>query len=49
MPHRGKKNQPAFMIETAKKVAELKQVSLEDLAKQVQKNTAKLFSKIIFL
>ncbi len=49
MPHRGKKNQPAFMIETAKKVAELKQVSLEDLAKQVQKNTAKLFTKIVFL
>jgi TatD DNase family protein len=49
MPHRGKKNQPAFMIETAKKVAELKQVSLEDLAKQVQKNTEKLFSKLVFL
>ena len=49
MPHRGKKNQPAFMIETAKKVAELKEVSLEDLAKQVQKNTEKLFSKIVFL
>lgn len=49
MPHRGKKNQPAFMIETAKKVAQLKEVSLEDLAKQVQKNTEKLFSKIVFL
>lgn len=47
IPYRGQKNQPAFMIETAKKVAELKQVSLEDLAKQVQKNTEKLFSKMI--
>lgn len=49
VPYRGKKNEPAFMIETAKKVAELKQVSLEDLAKQVQKNTEKLFSKLVFL
>lgn len=47
VPHRGKKNEPAFMIETARKVAELKQVSLEDLAKQVQKNTEKLFPKFV--
>lgn len=47
IPHRGKKNEPSFMIETAKKVAELKQVSLDDLAKQVQKNTLKLFPKLV--
>ncbi len=49
IPHRGKKNEPAFMIETAKKVADLKKVSLEDLAKQVQKNTEKLFHKLVGL
>ncbi len=49
IPHRGKKNEPSFMIETAKKVAELKEVSLEDLAKQVQKNTHKLFPKLVSL
>lgn len=49
IPYRGKKNEPSYMLETAKKVAELKEVSLEDLAKQVQKNTEKLFSKIVFL
>ncbi len=49
IPYRGRKNEPSYMVETAKKVAELKEVSLEDLAKQVQKNTEKLFSKIVFL
>ena len=44
-PYRGKKNQPAYMIETIKKVAEIKEVSLEEIGKQVQKNTASLFSK----
>lgn len=49
MPLRGKKNEPAFMVHTAQKVADLKEVSLEDLAKQVQINTQKLFPKIKFL
>ena len=45
VPYRGKKNQPAYIVETAKKVAEIKQVSLEEMAKQVQKNTENLFSR----
>lgn len=48
-PLRGKKNEPAFMVHTAQKVAQIKEVSLEDLAKQVQINTQKLFSKIQLL
>ncbi|MCO5113343.1 MAG: TatD family hydrolase [Bdellovibrionaceae bacterium] len=46
VPLRGKKNEPAFMVHTAQKVADLKEVSLEELAKQVQINTQKLFPKI---
>lgn len=49
IPYRGKKNQPAFMIETAKKVAELKNVSLEELGAQILKNTTKLFPKMRLL
>lgn len=49
VPLRGKKNEPAFMVHTAQKVADLKEVSLEELAKQVQINTQKLFPKIKFL
>lgn len=49
VPMRGKKNEPSFVIHTAQKVAELKEVSLEDLAKQVQINTQKLFPKIKLL
>lgn len=49
VPLRGKKNEPAFMVHTAQKVADLKEVSLEELAKQVQINTQKLFPKIQIL
>lgn len=49
VPMRGKKNQPAFVIHTAEKIAELKQVSVEELIKQVQINTKNLFPKIQLL
>ena len=32
VPHRGRKNEPAHVVETARKVAELKGVTLEELA-----------------
>ena len=48
VPMRGKKNTPAFMVHTAKYVAELKGVSEEVLCEQVLKNALKMFPKIIW-
>jgi TatD DNase family protein len=46
VPHRGKKNRPAFVTHTAQKVAELKGVDLKTLAEATQANAHKLFSKL---
>jgi TatD DNase family protein len=43
VPHRGRKNQPAHVVETAKKVAELKGVTLEEVAAATTANAAALF------
>ncbi|HZI16835.1 MAG TPA: TatD family hydrolase [Myxococcus sp.] len=43
IPHRGRKNQPAHVVETAKKVAELKGVTLEEVAVATTANAAALF------
>jgi TatD DNase family protein len=43
IPHRGKRNEPSFIIHTAKKVAELKGVSLEEVADATTKNAKSLF------
>lgn len=42
---RGKRNEPAFMMETAALVAELKGVSLEALGAQTSENAGRLFGK----
>lgn len=43
IPFRGKKNEPAWVAETAKKVAELKGVPAEELALTAARNTARVF------
>ena len=43
-PYRGKRNEPAYVIEVAKKIAELKQVEFEDIARATTQNARKLFS-----
>ncbi len=43
VPHRGKRNEPAFVRYTAEKVAELRGVSLEELARTTVANTRKFF------
>jgi TatD DNase family protein len=43
VPHRGRKNEPAYVVETAKKVAELKGVPLEEIARRTSENAAALF------
>ncbi|NJD90818.1 MAG: YchF/TatD family DNA exonuclease [Geobacter sp.] len=42
-PHRGKRNEPAYVRLTAEKVAELKGLSLADVARITSLNTARLF------
>lgn len=43
VPHRGKENQPAFVRDVAKYIADLKQVSLEELAQVTSNNFRELF------
>ena len=46
-PHRGKRNEPAMVRFTAEKIAELREISIEELAKITNQNT-KTFYKIGF-
>ena len=43
VPHRGKRNEPAFIVHTAGKVAEIKGLAWQDVAKAAADNTRKLF------
>jgi len=43
VPHRGKRNEPAFVTETAKKLAEIKQVGVEELGLLTSGNFRRLF------
>ncbi|OJT20400.1 hydrolase TatD [Archangium sp. Cb G35] len=43
IPYRGKKNEPSYVVETAKKVAELKGVTVERVAEVTTANAAALF------
>jgi TatD DNase family protein len=47
VPMRGKNNTSAYVVHTAKLVAELKNVSLQTLSEQTKKNADKLFFKLI--
>jgi TatD DNase family protein len=46
VPHRGKRNEPAFVAATARAVAEAKGVAFEALADATCANTLRLFSKL---
>jgi len=43
-PYRGKTNEPAFVLEVARKIAEIKNLNLGEVAKITSKNAEKLFN-----
>lgn len=43
LPYRGKRNEPAFLVETAKRVAQVRETGLEELARVVWRNAQQLF------
>lgn len=44
LPHRGERNEPAYISLIAQKVAELKGIDLEEVSRQTTKNIEKIFS-----
>ena len=44
VPCRGKRNEPAFLVHTAQKIAEILQMSLEDFGDATTANAKSLFS-----
>ena len=46
VPRRGKRNEPAYVVHTAKKLAEVRNMGVEELTRQTTSNFFKLFEKI---
>ena len=43
VPYRGKRNEPSYLWETAKKIAEIYKISLVEVVDQIKKNTFEVF------
>jgi TatD DNase family protein len=46
VPHRGRRNEPAFVVETARKLAEVKDLSESAIAQKTYASTLRLFTKL---
>jgi TatD DNase family protein len=46
-PHRGKRNEPAFVVDVARKVASVRGVALEEIARAAVASYSRLFSRTI--
>jgi TatD DNase family protein len=44
VPCRGKRNEPAFLVHTAQKIADILQIPVEELAEATSKNVQSLFA-----
>ena len=44
LPCKGQRNEPSFVIYTARKVAQLRDMTVEELAKRTSQNTCQLFN-----
>jgi len=44
-PFRGKRNEPAFVVESYKKIAAIKKKSIEEISEEISQNYGKLFMK----
>ena len=47
VPYRGKTNQPAYVKEIAKKIAEIKNISIQEVDNVTSNNAKLLFNKLL--
>jgi TatD DNase family protein len=45
VPHRGRRNEPAYLVHVAEKIAGILGIPLAEVAEQTTRNAEKLFSK----